>query len=93
MPDFSAPTRTPFDYLLAEGYIERVVSTPDDPVPNEREIRHETTIKGQALLITTLVPRINRAKAEVLLKGVLEAVNADPELLHWVTEVRVFGSI
>ena len=45
---------------------------------------------------TRLVPRINRAKAEKLLADFLrsvEEVNAHPGLLlHWVTEVRVFGS-
>ena len=44
---------------------------------------------------TRLVPRINRAKAEKLLADFLrsvEEVNAHPDLLHWVTEVRVFGS-
>jgi predicted nucleotidyltransferase len=42
-----------------------------------------------------LAPRINRAKAEKLLADFLRAVdevNAHPDLLHWVTEVRVFGS-
>jgi predicted nucleotidyltransferase len=42
-----------------------------------------------------LVPRINRAEAEKLLAEFLrsvEEVNAHPDLLHWVTEVRVFGS-
>ena len=41
------------------------------------------------------VPRINRAKAEKLLADFLqsvEEVNAHPDLLHWVTEVRVFGA-
>jgi hypothetical protein len=95
MPNFNTKARTLFDHLLAEEYIERVVGTPDDPAPNDGKVRHRTTMKGQALLITTLAPRINRAKAEALLKGVLErvaAINADPELMHWVTEVRVFGS-
>jgi hypothetical protein len=89
MPDFSTPAQTLFDHLLADGYIERIVET------NGGDVEHRTTIKGQALLMTRLAPRINRAKAEALLKGVLErvaAINADPELMHWVTEVRVFGS-
>ena len=85
MPDFRAPSRALFDYLLADGYIERA----DD------KGHHTTTIKGAALGMTKFLPRIDRAKAEALLKGVLErvaAVNADPELMHWVTEVRLFGS-
>ena len=84
VPDFSSPAQTLFDYLLAEGYIEPKGSD-----------HHRTTIKGQALRMTRLTPRVNRAKAEALLKGVLErvaAINADHELMHWVTEVRVFGS-
>ena len=85
MPDFRAPSRALFDYLLADGYIERA----DD------KGHHTTTIKGAALGMTKFLPRIDRAKAEALLKGVLErvaAVNADPELMYWVTEVRLFGS-
>ena len=42
-----------------------------------------------------LVSRINRTKADKLLADFLqsvEEVNAHPDLLHWVTEVRVFGS-
>ena len=41
------------------------------------------------------VQRLNRAKADKLLTDFLrsvEEVNAHPGLLHWVTEVRVFGS-
>ena len=42
-----------------------------------------------------VLPRINRAKAEKLLADFLrsvEEVNTHPDLLHWVTEVRVLGS-
>ena len=42
-----------------------------------------------------LVSRINRTKADKLLADFLRSVaevNAHPDLLHWVTEVRVFGS-
>ena len=41
------------------------------------------------------VQRLNRAKADKLLSDFLrsvEEVNTRPDLLHWVTEVRVFGS-
>ena len=90
MPDFSTPAQVLFDHLLAEGYIERKSSA-----DTNGGIPHRTTVRGQALLMTRLVPRINRAKAEALLNDVLErvaAINADPELMDWVTEVRVFGS-
>ena len=43
-----------------------------------------------------LVPRLNRAKADKLLTDFLrsvEEVNAHPDLLHWVTEVRVLVRI
>ena len=64
VPDFSVPAQTLFNYLLAKGYIE-----PDE---HFKAGWHRTTIKGQALKMAKLVPRINRAKAETLLKGVLE---------------------
>jgi hypothetical protein len=53
------------------------------------------TIKGAALGMTKFVRRIDRAKADALLKGALErvtAINTDPAMMYWVTEVRVFGS-
>jgi hypothetical protein len=90
MPDLSVPAKALFNYLLAEGYIEL-----DDAATRKGEVWHRTTIKGQALKMTKLVSRMNRAKADALLKSVLErvaALNADPDMLHWVTEVRVFGS-
>ena len=90
MPDFREPAQTLFDYLLAEGYIQ-----PDDATRHRDKVWHQTTIKGEALKMTKLVARMNRAKAEALLKGVLErvaAINADPDMLHWVIEIRVVGS-
>ena len=61
----------------------------------ERKIHTNSTIKGNAMRAARSVPRLNRAKAEKLLADFLrcvEEVNAHPDLLHWVTEVRVFGS-
>ena len=52
-------------------------------------------MRSNARRAARFVPRINRAKAEKLLADFLqsvEEVNAHPDLLHWVTEVRVFGS-
>jgi hypothetical protein len=69
--------------LLKDGIVERC------------ERGYKTTLKGDALRLANFVPRMNRAKAEKLLKGVLERIaeiNARADLLHWVTEVRVFGS-
>src|SRR5262249_54727539 len=48
-----------------------------------------------ALEMTKFVRRIDRAKADALLRGALDRVatiNADPAMRYWVTEVRVFGS-
>jgi hypothetical protein len=59
------------------------------------QVAYQPTIKGKAMRAARLVPRINRAKADKLLADFLrsvEEVNAHPDLLHWVTEVRVFGS-
>jgi hypothetical protein len=56
---------------------------------------YQPTIKGNALRAARSVPRLNRAKAERFLADFIrcvEEVNAHPDLLHWVTEVRVFGS-
>ena len=42
-----------------------------------------------------MLPRINRAKADALLKGAIDRaaiINSQPENLYWLTEVWVFGS-
>jgi hypothetical protein len=83
-PDFAKQARTLLDALVAEGYV----------IP-AKEGQFKITMKGAALSMTAFVPRMKRAKADALLKGVLDrvaAINADPAMLHWVTEVRVFGS-
>ena len=62
---------------------------------SREQVAYQSTIKGNAMRAARIVPRINRAKAEKLLVDFLqcvEEVNAHPDLLHWVTEVRVFGS-
>jgi len=58
-------------------------------------VAYQPTSKGNAMRSARLVPRLNRTKADKLLANFLrsvEEVNAHPDLLHWVTEVRVFGS-
>lgn len=56
----------------------------------------DTTIAGNALAMASAARPVRREVAEGHLAALLERVeevNADPELLHWVTEVRVFGSM
>jgi predicted nucleotidyltransferase len=88
IPDQTAAAEVLIDQLLKDGMIERCKDRRDQPT-------YRTTTKGNALTLTGFVPRMNRAKAEKLLKGALErvaAINARTDLVHWVTEVRVFGS-
>jgi predicted transcriptional regulator len=87
IPDQTAAAQALIAQMLKDGLVERYK---DDDPPT-----YQTTTKGNALALTDFVPRMNRAKAEKLLDGVLERVvgiNARADLLHWVTEVRVFGS-
>jgi predicted nucleotidyltransferase len=87
IPDQTQPAQDLIDCLLEKGYIERSTKHADDG--------YRRTVKGNALAQAKLVPRINRKKANELLDGVLERVaqiNAQHDLLHWVTELRVFGS-
>jgi hypothetical protein len=93
MPDMTGPAYALFDHLLSDGYIEP--TTGDVVSIHDHKVNYKLTIKGEALRITRFIRRISRAEAEALLKSVLErvaAINADPEMLHFVTEVRVFGS-
>ena len=44
----------------------------------------------QSLAVAKMLARINRAKADALLKGAIDRaaiINSQPENLHWVTEV------
>ena len=48
-----------------------------------------------SLAVANMLPRINRAKADALLKGAIDRaaiINSQPENLNWLTEVWVFGS-
>jgi predicted nucleotidyltransferase len=89
MPSFAAPARELVKALLKEGLIEKHKRGGDG------DLVYRCTMNGQALRMTNFVPRINRAKAETILKGALVRVaeiNRNAALLYWVTEVRVFGS-
>jgi len=89
VPDFTAPAGKLIEALLAYELIS------EDGRQSNGHMLYRITDKGHAVGMKTLVPRMSRAKAEALLKGALERignVNADPELLYWVTEARVFGS-
>jgi hypothetical protein len=91
IPDQATAARALVEQLLKDGIIE--VS---DPFSDCRaQVAYHPTVKGNAMRASRSVPRLNRAKAEKLVADFLrsvEEVNAHPDLLHWVTEVRVFGS-
>ncbi len=91
IPDQTTAARALVEQLLKDGMIEVNARFSDC----REQVAYQPTIKGKAMRAARSVPRINRAKAEKLLADFLqcvEEVNAHPDLLHWVTEVRVFGS-
>jgi hypothetical protein len=86
IPDPATAARALVEQLLKDGMIEVNARFSD--------CREQVAFQP-AIRATHFVPRINRAKAEELLADFLqcvEEVNSHPDLLHWVTEVRVFGS-
>jgi predicted nucleotidyltransferase len=88
-PDLSARARNLIEALLAHDLIR------EEDRNSDGRIVYRVTDKGHATGMKTLVPRMTRATAEDLLQKTLERIakiNIDPELLHYVTEVRVFGS-
>jgi hypothetical protein len=90
IPDQATAARALVEQLLKDGMIEVNSRFSDCP---EQIAYQLATVKANAM--ARFVPPINRAKAEELLADFLqcvEEVNAHPDLLHWVTEVRVFGS-
>ena len=82
VPDF-VPAQTLFNYLLAKGYIE-----PDE---HFKAGWHRTTIKGQALKMAKLVPRVDSTRPKRCLRACwsVAAIDADPDMMRWVTEVAV----
>ncbi|MEW6641714.1 MAG: hypothetical protein AB1586_14515 [Pseudomonadota bacterium] len=89
VPDLPAQARNLIEALLAHDLIR------EDDRESDGRIIYRVTGKGHATGMKTLVPRMTRAAAEALLQKTLERIakiNSDPELLHYITEVRVFGS-
>ena len=89
--DQATAARALVEQLLKDGMIELNARFSDC----RGHVAYQPTSKGNAMRSARLVPRLNRAKADKLLADFLrsvEEVNAHPDLLHWVTEVRVFGS-
>ena len=90
-PDQATAARALVEQLLKDGMIEENVRFSD----GREQVAYQLTVKGNAMRATGFAASINRAKAEKLIADFLqcvEEVNAHPDLLHWVTEVRVFGS-
>ncbi|WP_439373494.1 hypothetical protein [Bradyrhizobium sp. DASA03120] len=89
VPDFADETRGLIEALLAQKLIC------EEGRESDGRMVYRVTDEGHATGMKSLVPRMDRAAAESLLKEVLsrvESINRDSELLHYVTEVRVFGS-
>ena len=88
--DQAIPARALVEQLLKDGMIEV-----NGQFFDSQQVAYQITTKGNAMLAARIAPRLKRAKAEKLLADFLqcvEEVNAHPDLLHWVTEVGVFGS-
>jgi len=89
VPDFATQTHDLIEALLAYELICKGGQESDG-----RTV-YRVTDKGRATGMKSLVPRMSRTAADALLEEVLARVvkiNNDGELLHFVTEVRVFGS-
>jgi predicted nucleotidyltransferase len=88
MPSQRRAAKALIDHLVEEGFVEPTKGFGG-------RAAYCCTKKGNALRMAGFVPRLDRDKADVLLKEVLgrvESLNRNAELLFWITEVRVFGS-
>jgi hypothetical protein len=88
-PDFSVQTKSLIEALIAHELIC------EESRESNGRIVYRVTDKGHATGMKNLVSRMSRTAAEALLQEALERIariNSDAELLHYVTEVRVFGS-
>ena len=89
IPDFAPQTRSLIEALLAHELIREEGHEADG------RIVYRVTDNGHATGMKRLVPRMTRSAAEALLREALARIakiNCDSELLHYITEVRVFGS-
>jgi predicted nucleotidyltransferase len=89
VPDFTAQTHGLIEALLAHQLVY------EEGRESDGRMVYRVTDEGHATGMKSLAPRMNRAAAEALLEEVLARVariNSDSDLLHYITEVRVFGS-
>jgi predicted nucleotidyltransferase len=89
--DSSEVTRL-LEQLAVAGFVER--SNPVEAA-GRGGVRWCATLRGGALANASFLKPIARAKAQVLLNGVLEraaAYNADPGKPLWIERISVFGS-
>lgn len=89
VPDFTAQTHSLIEALLNHQLVC------EEGRQSDGRMVYRVTDEGHATGMKSLVPRMNRAAAEALLEEVLARVariNSDGDLLHYITEVRVFGS-
>ena len=76
--------------LMARGWLE-----PAEPWPEDKETYYRLGPEGSRVTAAKMLPPINRAKADAVVRGLLDrikVVNANPELVYVVAEARVFGS-
>ena len=89
VPDFMAQANSLIEAMLAQDLIR------EEGRESDGRMVYRVTDDGHAAGMKSLIPRMSRAAAESLLEEVLarvDKINSDDELLHYVTEVRVFGS-
>jgi len=82
--------------LIAKAMAEAGLIEPRREAGNDDPTRHySVTASGRRLCATRFVKRITRAKADALVKQMLEritSINARDELVYRVRRVRAFGS-
>jgi len=78
--------------LIKRGLIEKL----KQGNPRFHNPCYDVTEEGQRFAITKWIPRISRAKGEEIVKALIEraeAINANPNLICMVSEIRLFGSM
>jgi hypothetical protein len=79
--------------LVEQGVLER--KPQPDMRWHERGVYYSVSETGTRFINATMLKRINRAKVNKLIAGLLERVkkvNADNNLCHFINEIRLFGS-
>jgi len=92
-PRYKRPTKA--DTAKGQAFLDEMVARGWLVEHQDGDGHYECSEKGYSLALASLLKPIPRTKADKILADFVErarAINANPDLLYWVKELRAFGS-